>query len=188
MYRMILESQKTRVVLFKLSVGAMTVKEIDTLSEALQAQTASEQDATCISELSALSVEQFQAKRNEMPSSLRHAGIVFTEQLFNIKPLQIPLEAIKLVLDSHPSQQDASLFMKMLQHVISDSKMCTFVSEQDEFALPKQIFFIALHGVAVCYLSNLVCFVCCLIFLYCCSFVFARLVIDSLSQLELCDF
>jgi len=111
-------------------------------------------DAACIFDHPPLSATQFETLRYGMPPLLRDDGIVFTEQLFDIKPLEIPLDAVKSVIGgcSHPSRfKRPTIFMEMLQRVVDNPESCTIVSaaQDNKFAFPKEVFAQALSGVAV---------------------------------------
>jgi len=123
----------------------------------MEAHTLTEQEAACIFHYPSLTATQFEIMRQRMPSLLQHDGIVFTEQLFNIKPLEIPLEAVKFVVNGAPPKQKRSVFMKMLQNVVANPESCMIVSgDQDkQFAFPKEVFSQVLYGVAVCIQSYL---------------------------------
>jgi len=105
-------------------------------------------------------MKQFQHKIQEMPASLQEAGIVFTEQLLNIKPLQIPLQAVNYAIRCQSPKHGPSVFMEILRQVASDPVCCKAVSKQGEPALPEVIFEQALCGVAVCKFSHLVACLC----------------------------
>jgi len=99
-------------------------------------------------------MQEFQDKLRVMPNELRTAGIVFTERLLDIKPLEIPLQAVKHVLTLQQHSRH-SVFMNMLAEVVQDPPCCNVVSEQGEFAFPDFLFAQALCGVAVCKYSHL---------------------------------
>ena len=134
--------------------------EIDEVSAALQDQTLTECDAACIFDHPPISMKQFQQKIQEMPAPLQEAGIVFTEQLLSIKPLQIPLQAVNYAIRCQPPKHVPSVFMEILRKVASDPPCCKVVSKQGEPALPEVVFEQALCGVAVCKISHFVTCLC----------------------------
>ena len=127
-----------------------TEAENENLSKSFQNHTLTETDSACIFDQVAMSTDKFQQKLREMPTLLQEAGIVFTEQLFDIKPLLIPLEAVKSAIACQPPKHCPSVFMNTLQKVANDPKLCAIVSNEKQFALPKEVFQQALAGVGVC--------------------------------------
>ena len=98
----------------------------------------------------AISAAEFHCLLKQMPEELRNLRIVYTEKQFNVKPLSIPIEAIRNAARMHSDGKMLSRFGLLLQCVANGDVSSPFEEPITSLPFQSSIYEIALCAVAVC--------------------------------------